>query len=45
MKGPSEDTSVPLRGEKKAITRGWGRDVEGKVDREWEEEENRSGIG
>jgi hypothetical protein len=34
LKGPSEDTSVPLRRERKAITRGeGGRDLGGKVDR------------
>ena len=34
MKGPSEDTSVPLGREKKAITSGEGvRDLRGKVNR------------
>jgi hypothetical protein len=34
MKCPSEDASVPLRGEKKVITSGeGGRDLGGKVDR------------
>ena len=33
MKCPNEDASVPLRGEKKAITSGdGGRDLGGKVD-------------
>ena len=33
LKGPSEDTSVPLGREKKAITSGeGGRDLGGKVD-------------
>jgi hypothetical protein len=36
LKCPSEGTSVPLRGEKKAITWGeGGRDLGGKVDRVW----------
>jgi hypothetical protein len=35
LKCPSEDTSVPLGKEKKAITRGeGGRDLGGKLDRE-----------
>jgi hypothetical protein len=34
LKGPSEDASIPLGREKKAITSGEdGRDLEGKVDR------------
>jgi hypothetical protein len=41
LKGPSEDASVPLGREKKAITRGeGGRDQRGKVDsgEGWREE-------
>ena len=35
LKGPSEDASVPLRKEKKAITRGeGGRNLGGEGDRE-----------
>jgi hypothetical protein len=36
-KGPSEEASIPLGGEKKAITGVGeeGRDLCGKVDREW----------
>jgi hypothetical protein len=36
LKGPSQDTSVPLRREKKASTRGegGGRDLGGKMDKE-----------
>ena len=44
LKCPSEDTSVPLGREKKAITNGeGGKDLGGKVDR-WEGVVQRGGL-
>ena len=46
LKGPSEDASVPLRREKKAITRGeGGRDLGGKWDGEGRGEHDQVSVG